>query len=628
MEISIAEINSNENKSLEDHYKIIQKIGSGGFGIVYKAKQLSTGETVAIKKISINNSTEKYQRTIKEIDLLKNLSHPNIVKYYDFFDDGEFIYLITEFLEGGTLKQYMIQNQNISENETRIIITQLLNALSYLHYTCDICHRDIKPENIMFKEKNNINTVKLLDFGLSTDSFESRNFLDNCGTLIYMAPEQINNITYSKAVDVWSVGIIFYMLLNKGKNPFFTKNDTKEKTIKKITSSQLIFDDNCKISTMAKYLIKKLLKKNPNYRYTVRVALSHPWITMNKFDKIPMTIYDKAFIDEYSEKLNIIAMTTIFLNYYKNKNLKIKQNRKSKEKLFKLEKNSKIICKNLTYFNMDDYEKKIIDTNLILQKKYKENREYMFNPILNSCINKNKVAINYNELLSSSFVNKIKCTHQKKENQIYNNNAYSSNIREPKRYSNVNSLTEYNEPIKIFDEKNKIPETTRKKVFLTKNKNNNENNVNLFNKDIIHKNCNKTLLRNKLLFRNRDYNKTLYNNIKLNQKDEQKIERRKIFKEASCFLSGNNKKRRFIKNKSSKNNNDFDIEKQFSKFRNLKCFNFNNANNFPFLKEPIINTKKGRIYSSSKNERNTSSKNVWKQLPKLFVNNINKNFKV
>ena len=417
MEISINDFNSYQLplNCFQSHYKVIEYLGEGSFGKVFKAREISTGKIIAVKKMPINHSEKKYSNIIKEISLLKNLDHPNIVKYYDYFEEEDFIYLMMEYLEGGTLKQYINSKSDITEDEARIIIRQLLTALSYLHYTCDICHRDVKPENIMFTNKNDINELKLLDFGLSADSFESKNYLENCGTLIYMAPEQINNLIYSKAVDVWSVGIILYMLLNKGKNPFYIKGDTQEKIIKNITNNNITFSNDCLISNMGKHLINKLLKKNPSYRYTIRPALEHPWITLNKFDKIPMTIYDKAFIDEYSEKLKTLLLTSIFFSYQKKHNFyvskNIKKNNKMKIKKNK-DKNKNVYIDNenkkdqksnnlgicLKIFNMNEYEQMVKKSNILYNQKFKEDRELMFNP---------KLAKNYNELLLSTLMKKI-----------------------------------------------------------------------------------------------------------------------------------------------------------------------------------------------------------------------------
>ena len=300
MEFSIEEFNE-PSKSFNHNYIKIGKLGNGAFGKVYKAKEIKTEKIVAVKQISINNSKIKYEYILKEINVLSNLSHPNIVKYYKHYEENDKIYIIMEYLEGGTLKQYINEEKNkINEDICRIIIKQILEALSYLHYTCDICHRDIKPENIMFKYNNDPNSVKLIDFGLSSDSFEKKNYLDNCGTLIYMAPEQISNKTYSKSVDIWSVGIILYMLLNNGKNPFYNKGESREKIIEKITSKKVEFDDkNYPISEIGKHFINKLLMKNSSSRYTARPALKHPWITMKKFEEIPMTVLDKLLTGSY-----------------------------------------------------------------------------------------------------------------------------------------------------------------------------------------------------------------------------------------------------------------------------------------------------------------------------------------
>ena len=495
MEISINDINTYQLPSncFQSHYKMIEYLGEGSFGKVFKAREISTGKTVAVKKMSINQSEHKYSNIIKEINLLKHLDHPNIVKYYDYFEEEDYIYLMMEYLEGGTLKEYINNKKNnITENEARIIIKQLLTAISYLHYTCDICHRDIKPENIMFTNKDDINELKLLDFGLSSDCFESKNYLENCGTLIYMAPEQINKMIYSKAVDVWSVGIILYMLLNKGNNPFYIKGETQEIIIKKISNNSIIYSTDCPISHMGRHLINKLLKKNPSYRYTIRSALEHPWITMNKFDKIPMTIYDKAFVDEYSEKLKTLLLTCIFFSYQKNNNLIASNNNNNinnkKNKLL-INRNKKISNSSLNdyfyfnenknipkrknsenclkIFNMIEYEKMVKDSNLLYNQKFKEDREIMFNPKLT--INNN---IN-NELLLSSLMKKISEKQKTRQNSFLmeskTNIDYQKNNYESIISLNNSYLKDKNLKKNKIDKKNKKPKS--KRCFIDEQKN-------------------------------------------------------------------------------------------------------------------------------------------------------------
>ena len=390
MEISSEDFNQNKTplKLVETYYKIQKTIGKGAFGIVYKAFELCSGRIVAIKQIPVNAENKKY--VIKEIELLKNLEHPNIVKYYNYLKEDNHIYIIMEYLEGSTLRQYMKDNsENITEDIARNIIKQLLNALSYLHYSCDICHRDIKPENIMFTEKNDISHIKLLDFGLSSDSFESKLKMQNCGTITYMAPEQISSKRYTKSVDIWSVGIIVYRLLNKGKNPFYNKGDTTSVLIENINHKEIEFDlENCPISPICRHFIYKLLDKNPSHRYSARLALNHPWITMNKFDKIPLTLYDKIVEDESKTKLNMLLVTACFMLNYKKKYLKNASDRNSNNDNNNNNNNDKQIL--IFNFNdeeskndnedLEDYEKRIAKINEIYEKKFKENREIMFLP--------------------------------------------------------------------------------------------------------------------------------------------------------------------------------------------------------------------------------------------------------
>ena len=401
MEIPFDDVNNEQPnlRILKAYYKINKVIGKGAFGTVFKAFELCSGRRVAIKQIKMDENNKNL--VLKEIEVLKKVEHPNIVKYFNFLKEDNYMFIIMEFLEGGTLKEYIQENTDkITEDIAREIIKQIFNALNYLHYSCDVCHRDIKPENIMFSEKNNISSLKLLDFGLSSDSFESKLRLQNCGTLTYMAPEQISGAIYSKAVDVWSVGIILYMLLNKGKNAFYEKGDSSKTIIDKINHKEVTFDlEQCPISPIGRHLILKLLDKNPSYRYSARLALNHPWITGNKNDKIPMTLYDKLLVDENAVKLKMMILISSFMFNYKKKFLKKKSlkykmcksekcvNEQFKNKFKKLHNSDnektrpKISPKERnSIFNMDDYEKKIIKTNKLLEEKFLENKEKMFRP--------------------------------------------------------------------------------------------------------------------------------------------------------------------------------------------------------------------------------------------------------
>ena len=641
MEISINDLNTYQLPSncFSSHYKILSFLGEGSYGKVFKAREISTGRVLAVKKIQINNSLTKYKKTIKEINLLKNLDHPNIVKFYDFFEEEENIYLMMEFLEGCTLKQYIQKTEVISENNARIIIKQLLTALSYLHYACDICHRDIKPENIMFKEKNDINSLKLLDFGLSLENFESKNYLENCGTLVYMAPELlINNIKYTKGVDVWSVGIILYMLLMKGKNPFYNRGDSKETVIKNIRNNNVIFNNDINeennISNMGKDLINKLLKKNPLYRYTIRSALEHPWITLKKFDKIPLTIYDKANIDENVEKIKIFLLVSIFLNYVKknklffneensnekNYNINDKNNISNFEIEFGTErininkkkiKSSKEI-RNKEKFNMDEYEKMVKYSNRIYHLKFIQDREIMFNPKL--LIKKNST--------NNSILNLIL---QKKENKkleensstIFNNESldHKNNIKLKTPFKLRTNLLEANK-INIQKTKLKRKFSAMPKIINNKIYNNNNSSFikNLKNKIDYKKNeinlFVKQIEKKKKIRTNSAKNVDVYFQHVDRSMNVNNYKNKKWFKKDNLIFmkkgnNNNNEQKKFLSKKIQKHIIDVKIvmnnhEKDKNTFRNnnqnllsiteLSQNNISNNNNHKKIKKkfPII----------------------------------------
>ena len=503
MEFSIEEFSS-PSKSFKHNYKKLSLIGNGSFGKVYKAKEINTNNIVAVKQISINN-----EYTLKEINVLSNLSHQNIVKYYNYYEDNDKIYIIMEYLEGGTLKDFIEKEKNkITEDTCRIIIKQILSALSHLHYVCDICHRDIKPENIMFKFKDNIKSLKLIDFGLSSNSFEKKNYLENCGTLAYMAPEQISNKIYSKSVDIWSVGIILYMLLNNGKNPFYIKGDSREEVIKKISNKKVEFDDiNSPISQIGKDFINKLLMKNSSSRYTARPALNHPWLTMKKFEKIPMTVLDKLLIGAHINRLKELFLTALFMNFYKKNNIntfikntsyentieefeiKKRDSSRSEIKHSKLNMNFEINKNNFKVFDLEEYFQRVKKSNLLLEKKFKEKREIMFITKKNTIENKIK-NININE--------------EKKKNDI--NNINNLNVKQ----IDENKKNERNKKFVIgkFNKNNTIynfqSSPIKLKKILRSINNNNNNNKKKINNNFIN-NIDSTILKKKiLLMKNKD----------------------------------------------------------------------------------------------------------------------------
>ncbi|XP_029623623.1 serine/threonine-protein kinase 33-like isoform X3 [Salmo trutta] len=220
----------------------------------------------------------------REVSILKRVNHAHIIHLEEVFETQKRMYLVTELCEGGELKELLQKNTCFTEEETRHIINSLAEAIVYLHKK-DIVHRDLKLENILVKSyhhgvDNDMINIKVTDFGLSVKKggVGSENMLKaTCGTPIYMAPEVINAHEYSQQCDVWSIGVIMYMLLC-GEPPFIATSE--ERLFEMIKKGELHFDGPVwdSISDAAKKVLSCLLKVDPAHRITANELLDKPWI--------------------------------------------------------------------------------------------------------------------------------------------------------------------------------------------------------------------------------------------------------------------------------------------------------------------------------------------------------------
>ena len=344
---------------LGNDLKFIKIIDHGAFGTVIHVQEISTNKDFAVKVINKIGATSSFIKEMKEeISILKQLNHENIVKFYGFKETNTQLLIKMEYIKYGTLKNWIKEQNKISENDASIILNKVLLAVEYLHNK-QICHRDIKPENIMMSKKNDLKSIKIIDFGLSAQQFNYLEKNDYCGTFIYMAPEQIEKKLYYFSVDIWSIGILMYMLLNNGKHPFYHKGDKKIDVINKIKSGKIFFIN--KLSFMAKHLITKLCEPNPTNRYSASHAVKHPWITRNVNDEIPMTFSDILKKNNNKKNANYFIMISIFLNYYTKKEI-------SNEVTMKNVKNKFYII-NENYINNCDVISKKEKKNLLLKKQ-------------------------------------------------------------------------------------------------------------------------------------------------------------------------------------------------------------------------------------------------------------------
>ena len=275
-----------QNKSLFDKYEVKQKIGKGKFGLVKAGINKETKKPVAIKIMAKKNMDKSDMELAKvEIDILKISQHPNIIKLYDVFENENYIYIIMENCSGGDLLSYFeYHDYELPETKVCEIIHKLSMAVYYLH-SYGIVHRDLKPENILMTDLSDSADIRLLDFGLSKIIGNDEKCTEPYGTLSFVAPEVLQGKPYDKSVDLWSIGIIAFLLLC-GYLPFDDKHSERE--IARQTIQDPVPYDNkiwSKLTPEAKTFVDGLLQKKPEKRYSIKEVLEHPWI--KKMDKVP-----------------------------------------------------------------------------------------------------------------------------------------------------------------------------------------------------------------------------------------------------------------------------------------------------------------------------------------------------
>ncbi|XP_076759133.1 cyclin-dependent kinase 2 isoform X1 [Xylocopa sonorina] len=285
-----------------DNFVKIEKIGEGTYGVVYKAKDKLTGKLVALKKIRLETETEGVPSTaIREISLLRELTHPNIVQLFDVVDGDNHLYLVFEFLQQDLKKLLDSVKGGLDQALVKSYLYQLLKAISFCHLHC-ILHRDLKPQNLLIDREGHI---KLADFGLArTFGVPVRTYTHEIVTLWYRAPEiLLGTKLYSNAVDVWSLGCIFAeMATRRALFPgdseidqlfrIFRTLGTPDENIwpgvtqlRDYTSMFPRWEPRCldevvpSFDSDAKDLLLKLLTYDPNQRITAKKGLSHPYFT-------------------------------------------------------------------------------------------------------------------------------------------------------------------------------------------------------------------------------------------------------------------------------------------------------------------------------------------------------------
>ncbi|XP_067046314.1 uncharacterized protein [Acropora muricata] len=266
-----------KSSPLEDAYEVHDQIGKGKFGVVKKVTQRSSEKVYAAKYItpSSRSSGSSREDILHEISIMNQLHHKRLVGLIDAFDATGKIIMIMEFVSGGELFERVAAADCLTEKEASFYMYQLLQGLQYMHNK-NIVHLDLKPENIVCVSKDNWD-IKLIDFGLAQELEPGERMKALKGTPEFMAPEAVNFEVISLATDMWSVGVIAYILLS-GLSPLLGDDDNE--TLTNVTAADWDFDDESfdVISDQAKDFISKLMVKNPRKRNTVAQCLQHDWM--------------------------------------------------------------------------------------------------------------------------------------------------------------------------------------------------------------------------------------------------------------------------------------------------------------------------------------------------------------
>ena len=436
-------------------YYPVELIGAGSFGLVVNVIRIKTGQKMAVKIIDKNNSNLDSDYLNKEVSILNTLDNPRIMKIYDILDNTDYFFIFMELIEGGNLKDLIIKrylDKNVylfRDSECSQIMKGILEALNYLHKK-NIIHRDIKPENILFKNKDDLSSVILCDFGLAYQMNEFENSTNGTfGTIIYMAPEVLLKKNYDYLIDSFSAGIVLYILCSGGMHPFYSRGCSQKEYIDKLLSQKCLCKFSTEMPLLARNLFLKLCKFEPLFRYSITKALLHPWITRSSKSPIPLTIFE-----EYNKSDKIKTFKQLLFSMVCLSGLKKFIDKKNKKKEISknnsyYENNDNIHLKgdnNINNININNTNNQIMNSNkkekyLLLtsaKRNSKNNYEDSRDEIINSA---NKINIPGSALFnikSIKNINKVKSPIIYPQPIFFANNGISLKNKDKDKNQNKN----------------------------------------------------------------------------------------------------------------------------------------------------------------------------------------------
>ena len=424
-DIIIEKIHTNPDEIHIKKYRKIRLLGKGGFARCYELLDEETQQSFAgkiIKKSSLIKSRTK-QKLISEIKIHKSLNHENIVKFERYFEDEENVYIIMELCYNNTLHELLKRRKKLTELETQYYVYYLIKALQYIH-SLKIIHRDLKLANLFLTENMQ---MKLGDFGLAALlRFDGERKRSLCGTPNYMAPEILEGKTgHSFEVDIWSIGIIIYILLI-GKPPFETTS--AKETLKRIRMKNYSFPQNGIISEPAKELIQNILVLEPHKRPSLKEILESDFMTMGT--SIPKTLPQSTlacpppinFIKQYMPNIGPNGIINNYISKKPPKKFKlddITQNTagfSSSKRLFSnnINNNKNIIIPNMQYKAINNI---FFNTSGIFVRKWVESEKYGLGYVLSDdnvgvyCNDKTKIIYKPNGINFIYIENKTQTLH-------------------------------------------------------------------------------------------------------------------------------------------------------------------------------------------------------------------------
>ena len=606
-----------------------EKLGQGTFGIVVLATHQLTKEKVAVKILEKEKIIQEADKTRieREIKILKNLRHNNIVHLYDIKETPSSLYIIMEYIQGKELFDYIVSKRRLSEIEACKFYQQIISGIEYLG-KIRVVHRDLKPENLLLDNKKNI---KIVDFGLSNIYPNNELLKTACGSPCYAAPEMINGELYKGlGADIWSSGIVLYAMLC-GYLPF--EDEDNENLYKKITSGKFtipkFLSENCKD------ILRKILNTDPEKRYTIKQIKKHPWFNIinpriNMSEGLLLNVnivpIDEKILDEmvkeFKFKAEEIRANLISNNhnhttttYYLLLAKKIRKGKKSVGDM-KSKEFLNYVTNPVNFLSTYGY-----DINMIIKiRNSLKNRENIEKNIFDNYKNHSGINMNkenkYDKQISERKIiyGKEKEAEKISNNKKYNNNAiievngnnnkkkidkfrkYNTKNESTKETLNFNGNESASNNIKDLNNQTKIV-LISKKIKGYENLINSDNNENSkFKKDIFEKNKNKES-------RDKSYDKAKHKNNKPKRNKTNNLENEQKFYEKNKYntITERNYNKKNLK-KNSKKQNTF---KSFKENLQLETDeNINSKNKDTFKMKDLINRIKIKEMKEKKIKEN------------------------